>query len=313
MNRIADPRAFGRVAVLLGGTSSERAVSLDSGANVLAALQRSGIDAFGVDGIPSLVEAITAGRVDRVFNILHGTRGGGEDGVLQGLLEALGVPYTGAGVLGSALSMDKIRSKQVWQALALPTPAYRVVHSGEDVVAAASALGLPVIVKPAREGSSVGVTRVHAAADLDAAIALASRYDGELLMEQLVQGMELTVAILDGVALPSIRIVPAGEFYDYHAKYQAEDTVYLCPGLEGAEEAALQSLALRAADALGVTGWGRVDVMRDGNGGNWLLEVNTAPGMTSHSLVPKAAAHAGIDFGQLCWRVLEATLREPAR
>jgi D-alanine-D-alanine ligase len=311
MNRIADPRAFGKVAVLLGGTSSERAVSLDSGANVLAALQRSGIDAFAVDGIPALVEAIAAGRVDRVFNILHGTRGGGEDGVLQGLLEALRVPCTGAGVLGSALSMDKIRSKQVWQAIGLPTPAYRIVHTGEDVVGAARALGLPVIVKPAREGSSVGVTRVHAAADLDAAIALAARYDGELLMEQLIQGMELTVAILDGVALPSIRIVPAGEFYDYHAKYQAEDTVYLCPGLEGAAESELQALALRASDALGVTGWGRVDVMRDGDGGNWLLEVNTAPGMTSHSLVPKAAAKAGIGFDQLCWRVLETSLRAP--
>ena len=311
MSWVSDPRAFGRVAVLLGGSSSERAVSLDSGANVLAALQRSGIDAFAVDGIPALVAAIAAGRVDRVFNILHGTRGGGEDGVLQGLLEALGVPCTGAGVLGSALSMDKIRSKQVWQALGLPTPAYRIVHSGEDVVGAARALGLPVIVKPAREGSSVGVTRVHAAGDLDAAIALASRYDGELLMEQLIQGMELTVAILDGVALPSIRIVPAGEFYDYHAKYQAEDTVYLCPGLEGDAEAELQALALRASDALGVTGWGRVDIMRDGAGGNWLLEVNTAPGMTSHSLVPKAAAKAGIGFDQLCWRVLETSLREP--
>lgn len=308
MNRITDPRDFGRVAVLLGGTSSEREVSLDSGANVLASLQRSGIDAFAVDGIPALVEAVAAGRVDRVFNILHGTRGGGEDGVLQGLLAALGVPCTGAGVLGSALSMDKVRSKQVWQALGLPTPAYRAVRPGDDVLAAVRALGLPVIVKPSHEGSSVGVTRVHAEGDLAQAVALAARYDGELLVERLIEGDELTVAILDDAALPSIRIVPAGAFYDYHAKYVAEDTTYVCPGLEGDAEARLKALALAAFRALGVTGWGRVDVMRDRAGGDWLLEVNTAPGMTSHSLVPKAAAAAGIGFDALCWRVLETSM-----
>lgn len=308
MNRITDPRDFGRVAVLLGGTSSEREVSLDSGANVLASLQRSGIDAFAVDGIPALVAAIAGGRVDRVFNILHGTRGGGEDGVLQGLLAALGVPCTGAGVLGSALSMDKVRSKQVWQALGLPTPAYRAVRFGDDVQAAARALGLPVIVKPSHEGSSVGVTRVHAEGDLEQAVALAARYDGELLVERLIEGDELTVAILDDAALPSIRIVPAGAFYDYHAKYVAEDTTYVCPGLEGDAEARLGALALAAFRALGVTGWGRVDVMRDRAGGDWLLEVNTAPGMTSHSLVPKAAAAAGIGFDALCWRVLETSM-----
>jgi D-alanine-D-alanine ligase len=308
MSRVGNPRVFGRVAVLMGGSSSEREVSLDSGAGVLAALQRQGVDAFAVDGIPALVEAIREGRVDRVFNILHGTRGGGEDGVLQGLLEALGVPYTGAGVLGSALSMDKIRSKQVWQALGLPTPAYRVLHPGDDVTAAARSLGLPVIVKPAHEGSSVGVSRVHGLADLEQAVALAARYDGELLMERLVEGDELTVAILDGEALPSIRIVPAGSWYDYHAKYIAEDTRYLCPGLEGADEQALRALALQAFNALGVSGWGRVDVMRDRQGGFWLLEVNTAPGMTSHSLAPKAAAAVGIGYDELCWRVLETSL-----
>lgn len=308
MSGVDDPRLFGRVAVLLGGTSSEREVSLDSGAGVLAALQRRGVDAFAVDGVPALIDAIRDGRVDRVFNILHGTRGGGEDGVLQGLLDALGVPYTGTGVLGAALSMDKIRSKQVWQALGLPTPDYRVLRPGDDVAAAAAELGLPVIVKPAREGSSVGVSRVHVEADLEQAVALAARYDGELLMERLIEGDEFTVAILDGEALPSIRIVPAGSWYDYHAKYVADDTQYLCPGNEGEAERALRTLALDAFHALDVTGWGRVDVMRDRDGGFWLLEVNTAPGMTSHSLVPKAAAAVGIDYDALCWRVLEGSL-----
>jgi len=310
MIRVATASEFGRVAVLLGGTSSEREVSLDSGRNVLQALQRQGINAFAIDGIPALADAIQAGRVDRVFNILHGTRGGGEDGVLQGLLDALGIPYTGAGVLGSALSMDKIRSKQVWLSLGLPTPDYRIVHSGDDVADAARALGLPVIVKPAREGSSVGVTRVYAASDLDGAIALASRYDGELLMEQLIEGAELTVAILGDAALPSIRIVPAGEFYDYHAKYVADDTQYLCPGLDGSDEDDIRALSLAAFRAIGVTGWGRVDVMRDRQGRNWLLEVNTAPGMTSHSLVPKAARETGLDFDALCWRILETSLKD---
>jgi D-alanine-D-alanine ligase len=232
-----DPRAFGRVAVLLGGTSSERDVSLDSGRNVLEALQRRGVDAHAVDGIPALVQALTSGdgsRFDRVFNILHGNRGGGEDGVLQGLLDALGVPYTGSGVLGSALSMDKIRTKQVWLSAGLPTPAYLSLQRGEDVVAAAHKLGLPVIVKPACEGSSVGITRCFKDGDLAAAVELAARYEGPLLVEQLIQGDEFTVGVLGAEALPSIRIVPAGEYYDYHAKYVAEDTQYLCPGLTGA-------------------------------------------------------------------------------
>lgn len=307
-NQAVDPARFGRVAVLLGGSSSEREVSLASGTNILAALQRQGVDAFAVDGIPALVEAIAAGRVERVFNILHGTRGGGEDGVLQGLLAALSVPVTGAGVLGSALSMDKVRSKQVWQALGLPTPPYRVIRHGDDIGQAAAELGLPVIVKPAREGSSVGITRVHHAGDLVAAADLAARHDGTLLMERLIQGEELTVAVLAGRALPSVRIIPAGEWYDYHAKYQAEDTRYQCPALDGAEEAALGRLALAACRALDVSGWGRVDIMRNRDGQAFLLEVNTAPGMTSHSLVPKAAAAAGIDFDTLCLQVLATSL-----
>lgn len=311
--RIIDAADFGRVAVLLGGTSSEREVSLNSGGNVVDALRARGVDAFPVDGIPALVEAIRNGLVDRVFNILHGNKGGGEDGVLQGLLEALGVPCTGSGVLGTALAMDKIRSKQVWLALGLPTPRYKRLAKGDDVHAAARELGLPVIVKPACEGSSVGVSRVFDDKDLDAAVALAAQYPGELLMEQLIGGKdndagEYTVGILDGVALPSIRIVPATEYYDYHAKYVAEDTQYVCPGLGGAAEARMRALALEAFHAVGCGGWGRVDLMRDGDGRDWLLEVNTAPGMTSHSLVPKAARAVGIDFEALCWRVLETSL-----
>jgi len=307
--RIADPKSFGRVAVLLGGTSSEREVSLDSGSNVLEALRSRGIDAHAVDGIPALAEALVQKKYDRVFNILHGHKGGGEDGIVQGLLEAFGIPYTGSDVLGSALSMDKVRTKQVWLSLDLPTPRYVRLLRGDDVHAAADKLGLPVIVKPANEGSSVGVTRVFERGDLDAAVALAARYDGELLMEQMVVGDELTVAVLGDQALPSIRIVPKGEWYDYHAKYKAEDTQYLCPGLEGADEAEIGRIALAAFQAAGCLGWGRVDVMRDRTTGNfYLLEVNTAPGMTSHSLVPKAAKEAGIGFEELCWRILETTL-----
>jgi D-alanine-D-alanine ligase len=312
--RIEDPRDFGRVAVLMGGTSSEREVSLDSGRNVLEALVRRGVDAVAVDGIPALVARLSgppAQRFDRVFNILHGNRGGGEDGVLQGLLEALGVPYTGSGVLGSALSMDKIRTKQVWQAVGLPTPGYVSLERGDDVVAAAHKLGLPVIVKPACEGSSVGVSRCFKDVDLAAAVELAARYQGPMLVEQLIEGDEYTVAILGTEALPSIRIVPAGEYYDYHAKYVAADTQYLCPGATGAIEQEFGYLALAAFIAVDCSGWGRVDFMRDRSGRSWLLEVNTAPGMTSHSLVPKAARNRGIEFDELVWRVLETSLARP--
>jgi D-alanine-D-alanine ligase len=309
--RVHDPREFGRVAVVMGGTSSEREVSLDSGRNVLEALRRRGVDAHAVDGIPALARELAGehrARVDRVFNILHGHLGGGEDGVLQGLLDAFGVPYTGSGVLGSALSMDKVRTKQVWQVLGLPTPGYASLEQGDDVVAAAHKLGLPVIVKPALEGSSVGITRCFRDADLAAAVELASRYPGPLLVERLIEGDEYTVGVLGTQALPSIRIVPAGEYYDYHAKYVAEDTQYVCPGATGAAEQELGSLALAAFFAVDCSGWGRVDFMRDRAGRPWLLEVNTAPGMTSHSLVPKAARMRGIEFDELVWRVLESSL-----
>jgi D-alanine-D-alanine ligase len=211
-------------------------------------------------------------------------------------------------VLGSALSMDKIRTKQVWLSLGLPTPAYVRLEGGDDVVVAAHKIGLPVIVKPACEGSSVGVTRCFNDADLPAAVALASRYDGPMLVEQLIEGDEFTVSVLGTEALPSIRIVPAGEYYDYHAKYVAEDTKYICPGLEGTAEAEIRAQSLAAFRAAGASGWGRVDLMRDQQGRNFLLEVNTTPGMTSHSLVPKAARALGVDFEELVWRVLETSL-----
>jgi D-alanine-D-alanine ligase len=312
--RFQDPRVFGRVAVLMGGSSAEREVSLDSGRNVLAALQASGVDAHAVDGIPALVEALLAKRFDRVFNVLHGNKGGGEDGVLQGLLEALGVPFTGSGVLGSALSMDKIRTKQVWQSEGLPTPKFVRLPPGGDMRTAARSLGLPVFVKPSCEGSSVGVFRILAEGDLAAAEAFAASYGGELLMEQMVVGDEFTVGIFAETALPSIRIVPAGEWYDYHAKYVADDTQYICPGLDDADEAAIRDLALRSFRAAACSGWGRVDVMRDRRSGAFqLIEINTAPGMTSHSLVPKAAAALGVDFPELCWRILETCVAEGPR
>ena len=312
--RATDPAVFGRVAVLMGGTSSEREVSLDSGRNVLEALRARGVAADAVDGIPNLIRELQDKHFTRVFNILHGHAGGGEDGVLQGLLDAMNVPYTGSGVLGSALSMDKIRTKQVWLSLGLPTPKYVQLGKGADIHAAAAALGLPVIVKPAAEGSSVGVSRVYEEKDLDAAVELARRYideeaRGELLMEQLIEGDELTVAVLGDTALPSIRIVPKGQWYDYHAKYVAEDTQYLCPGLDGDAEDEIRRLAVAAFKAVDCSGWSRVDVMRDRASGKfYLLEVNTAPGMTSHSLVPKAARQVGIEFEELCWRILETSL-----
>ncbi len=307
MTTITDAEQFGRVAVVMGGSSAEREVSLHSGSNVLAALRERGVDVQGIDGIPALLDALRAGHFARVFNILHGHHGGGEDGVLQGALDSLKVPYTGSGVLGSALSMDKVRSKQIWQTLGLPTPRFVTLHKGADIHQAVATVGLPVIVKPASEGSSVGITRVFFKRELTAAVALAGRYPGDLLIEKLIEGDEFTVTVLGREVLPSIRIVPEGAYYDYHAKYIAEDTTYLCPGLQGTAEQQLGELSRAAFEALGCSGWGRIDVMRDCEGRNWLLEANTAPGMTSHSLVPKAAGVAGIDFATLCWRILETS------
>lgn len=304
--RFTDPSVFGRVAVLMGGTSAEREVSLDSGRNVLEALRARGVDAHAVDGIPALTEALVANKFDRVFNILHG--GDGENGVLQGLLQALGVPYTGPGVLASALTLDKIRTKQVWMSAGLPTARFVRVPAGGDLAAAARELGLPVFVKPSTEGSSVGVFRIMSEDDLKPALEFAAKYEGELLAEQMLTGGEFTVGVLGDVALPSVRIVPASGWYDYHAKYIAEDTQYLCPGLEGDDEAQIRALALAGFRAAGCSGWSRVDVMRHADGRFMLMEINTAPGMTSHSLVPKAAGQIGIDFETLCWMVLETSI-----
>lgn len=298
------PAGMGRVAVLCGGDGSERAVSLHSGEAVLAALQARGVNAFEIDGVAALVAAIQAGQVDRVFNILHG--GAGENGEVQGLLAALNVPCSGCSLLGAALSMDKVRSKQLWQAQALPTADFHAHQRGDDlnVAAVIERLGLPVIVKPSREGSTVGITRVYKAEQMAHAVNTALACDEQILIEAFIQGVDVTVSILSGRALPSVRIQPASGFYDYHAKYEAEDTIYTCPGVADEEETPLRELAMRAFNALGCSGWGRVDFMRRDDGALFLLEVNTTPGMTSHSLVPMAAQAAGIDFEELAWRIL---------
>lgn len=308
--RATDAAVFGRVAVLFGGISAEREVSLNSGANVLEALRSRGVDAHGIDGIPALVEQLAAKRLDRVFNILHG--GDGENGVLQGLLQSFAIPCTGPGVLGSALTMDKIRTKQVWLAEGLPTARFVRLPAGADVATAVRGLGFPVFIKPSAEGSSVGVFRVMGEDDLAPAIEFAKTYEHELLAEQLVSGGEYTVGILGDLALPSVKIVPPGEWYDYHAKYISDDTQYICPGLTGDDEAEIRRLAMAGFRSAGCSGWGRVDVMRHADGRFALMEVNTAPGMTSHSLVPKAASQLGIDFAELCWRILEQTLEGSA-
>ena len=237
---------------------------------------------------------------------MHG--GAGEDGTVQGLLRAVGVPFTGSDVAGAALTLDKVRTKQVWLSAGLSTPKYIRLQPGQVVNEAAQNIGLPLIIKPSREGSSVGVSRVFQQSQIPDALLLAKQYGGELLMESLIQGGEYTVGILGEVALPSIHIVPAGEYYDYHAKYVANDTQYICPGLDNDADVAMRALALAAFQSAGASGWGRVDLMRDSDGQNWLLEVNTTPGMTSHSLVPKAAAVAGRGFDELVWRILETSL-----
>ncbi len=298
---------FGKVAVLMGGWSAEREVSLRSGAAVLAALKAAGVDAHGIDAGRDVLEKLSAGRFDRVFNILHGR--GGEDGVMQGALEVLGLPYTGSGVLASALSMDKLRSKQIWQSMGLPTPPSAVLRREEDLAPALRELGLPLVIKPAHEGSSVGMSKVTRAEDLHAAWALAARYDDCVFAERWITGKEYTVALLGEQALPAIRVETPNAFYDYHAKYQADTTRYHCPcGLEAAALQRLETLVKQAFHALGARGWGRVDVMCDEQGQFWLIELNSIPGMTDHSLVPKAAKAAGIEFQELVLRILAQTL-----
>ena len=300
-----------KIAVLSGGTSAEREVSLNSGAAVLAGLREGGVDAHLVDPKETDVTQLKAMGFDKVFIALHGR--GGEDGTLQGLLELTGMPYTGSGVMASAISMDKLRSKLLWQGAGLPVAPWVALTRREfemglsdSVNARIAELGLPVIVKPSREGSSVGMSKVDKAEDLSSALALAFQHDEEVLIEKWLSGPEFTVAMLGEEILPSIRIQPAGTFYDYEAKYLSDETQYFCPGLEDpARESAIQSLVLKAWNVLGCKGWGRIDVMLDSDGQFYLLEANTSPGMTSHSLVPMAARQAGMSFSQLVVRILD--------
>src|SRR5690554_1625032 len=297
---------FGKVAVLYGGSSAEREVSLRSGQAVLAALQAQGVDAHGVDPAAVSLTALAQQHFDRAFIVLHGR--GGEDGTIQGALATLGIPYTGSGVLGCALAMDKVRTKQVWQAAGLPVAASAVIQRGKavDWQDLLTELGGKVMVKPAQEGSSIGMSSAKSATELEQAVALAHQYDHEALVESWLSGPEYTVAILGDGALPAIRVQSSHEFYDYDAKYQAGDTQYHCPaGLSELEERALEQLALAAFQAVGGSAWGRIDVMCDQQGHFKLLEANMVPGMTAKSLVPMAAKATGMSFEQLVWRILE--------
>ena len=298
---------FGRVAVLFGGTSAEREISLISGQAVLDALKAGGIDAEAFDPARRPIAEVVA--YDRAFIVLHGR--GGEDGTVQGALELLGVPYTGSGVLASALGMDKARTKQLWLGCGLPTPSYRRLSAETDFASVVAELGLPLMIKPVREGSSIGMRKVESLEDLPGAYAFAAQYDSEIIAERWITGREYTIVILGGRALPVIRLQPhqSHGFYDFEAKYQANDTQYLCPcGLPPEDEGRLQAVALEAFAAVGARGWGRIDAMQDEDGRFWLLEVNTVPGMTDHSLVPMAARADGMNFGQLVRMILAQTL-----
>lgn len=305
--RHTSPAAFGKVAVLMGGPSAEREVSLNSGAAVLNALLKQGVDAIGIDADTSTLARLQAERFDRAFVALHGRWG--EDGVIQGGLESIGLPYTGCGVAASAIAMNKVVTKQIWQAAGLPTAEFKVVRTVEQLTGLEVDLGLPLFMKPAHEGSSVGISKVSSVEDVKAAFDLAQAQDVDVLVEQFIAGPELTIGVLQGQALPVIRVETTSDFYDYNAKYQSNDTQYHCPaGLSEQQELAVQELAVRAFNCVGATGWGRVDIMLDHQGKPKLLELNTVPGMTDHSLVPMAAAQLGLSFEQLVWLILETSL-----
>ncbi|MGO3385544.1 MAG: D-alanine--D-alanine ligase, partial [Acinetobacter guillouiae] len=300
---------FGKVAVLLGGKSAEREVSLDSGKAVLEALLRSGVNAEGFDPQERSVTELVG--YDRAFIALHGR--GGEDGQIQGALEWMNVPYTGTGVQGSAIGMDKVKTKQIWQGSDLPTAPYRIISKDSDLTEVIESLGLPLIIKPVHEGSSVGMSKVEKAEELAAAIEKATVHDAVVMAEKWITGREYTISFLNGLPLPVIRLQPPADvaFYDYEAKYNRNDVEYGIPcGLSESEEKNLQELCLRAFQAVGASGWGRIDAMLDEQGNFWLLEVNTVPGMTSHSLVPKAAKAVGYSFDELCVAILAQTLTE---
>ncbi|QQN39314.1 MULTISPECIES: D-alanine--D-alanine ligase [unclassified Acinetobacter] len=308
---MANASKFGKVAVLLGGKSAEREVSLDSGKAVLEALVRSGVNAEAFDPQERSVTELV--NYDRAFIVLHGR--GGEDGQIQGTLEWLNIPYTGTGVQGSAIGMDKVKTKQVWQGSELPTAPYRIVTKDSDLDAIVDSIGLPFIIKPVHEGSSIGMSKVERKEDFTDAIAKATEHDAVVMAEKWITGREFTIVILNGQALPIIRLEPPKDvaFYDYEAKYNRNDVQYGIPcGLTEEEEKRLQALCLRAFQAVGASGWGRIDAMQDEQGNFWLLEVNTVPGMTSHSLVPKAAKAVGYSFDELCVAILEQTLTAAA-
>tara|TARA_R110002050_G_scaffold57423_3_gene128862 strand:+ start:13906 stop:14841 length:936 start_codon:yes stop_codon:yes gene_type:complete len=304
MRVVQSAAEFGRVAVLMGGRSAEREISLKSGHAVLAALVEQGVDAHKIDVSLDVSEQLQAGKFDRAFVILHGR--GGEDGEVQGLLQSIAMPYTGSDITGAVLSMNKMLSKQVWLQQQLPTAEYEQVTIESDVDNLISKLGLPLIIKPVNEGSSIGMSKVKTAAELAAAIKLATQFDSEVIAERWIVGQEFTVGILGDMAFPVIELKTPHEFYDFNAKYQANTTQYLCPcNLNEQDEQECQQLALKAFKALRMSGWGRIDFMRDEVGRFYLLEANSIPGMTDHSLVPMAAKQAGFSFADLVWKILE--------
>lgn len=311
-NKNPAPQSFGKVAVLMGGWSAEREISLNSGQAVLRALQDRQVDAHGIDAQRhTVLRQLEEGGYDRAFIIMHGP--GGEDGVIQGALEVLGIPYTGSGVMASALAMDKLRTKQLLEGANLPTPKYAVLDDDTDFNYVMADLGLPLMVKPALEGSSIGMSKVSEEHELATAYRAAAQYHGAVIAEQWIEGKEYTIAILGEEALPIIRLETPRTFYDYQAKYFANDTKYHCPcGLPAEIEAQLQRLALSAFRAIGARGWGRVDLMCDRTGKPYIIELNTVPGMTDHSLVPMAARASGIEFEELVYRILAQTLVTPA-
>jgi len=298
-----DATQFGKVAVLMGGLSAEREISLLGGNAVLTALKNKGVDAYGVDVDEAVVCELAEENYQRVFVMLHGR--GGEDGTVQGLLELMNVPYTGSGVMASSLAMDKLKTKQIWRAMGLPTPDFCIIDSEQSCKQALETLALPLIVKPVLEGSSIGMSKVECEEELIPAWKIAQRCGGTVIAERWIEGKEYTAAMLDDQVLPMIRLNTTHKFYDYDAKYEANDTQYICPcELDAEHEARYSDLAKQAFDAVGASGWGRVDFMVDDSRQPWLIEVNTVPGMTTHSLVPMAAKQAGISFDELVFKIL---------
>ncbi len=305
MNSVAQT-SFGKVVVLMGGSSAERKISLQSGNAVLKALQHSGVDATGIDVDDRVAKKLAEGGFERVFIMLHGR--GGEDGTIQGLLETMHIPYTGSGVMASALAMDKLRTKQIWQATGLPTPSYMLLETEQSCELAIQSVGLPMIIKPVLEGSSIGMSKVEQKEELIPAWQEARQCGGAVIAEEWINGKEYTATVIDEQVLPLIRLRTPHKFYDYDAKYEADDTQYICPcGLSDEDEILLAELVKKAFYAVDASGWGRVDFIIDDEGQPWLIEVNTVPGMTNHSLVPMAAKQAGISFDELVLKILNSS------